>query len=54
MRNIQKDTSNLYRNLYVINDTDNAPYCMPDMYGEVETLVRYTEIIPICLYELEL
>jgi len=55
MNNIQEDdTSKIYRDLFAMNEDENAPYCMPDMYGDVETLVRYTEIIPISLYKLEL
>jgi hypothetical protein len=54
MGNIQEDKSVIYRELYAMNEEENAPYCMPDIYGDIETLVRYTEIIPISLYKLEL
>jgi len=52
--NPPEETSNIYRKLYVINETENSPCCIPDIYGELETLVRYSEIMPISLYKLEL
>jgi len=46
MSNIQKDTSNIYRESYAMYESKNAPYCMPDMYGDVE-IHTY---INVCVY----
>jgi len=50
--NPPEDTSNIYRDLYAMNEIENSPCCIPDIYGELETLVRYSEIMPISLYKL--